>query len=274
MNYAFLSEPAAARAVPVKQLLKCMEDYAMKTKVAVMCVLFTMFGLAVVAKGSPFPEGYTPEENVPGWVTSFPYQRNVLLDFSVDPRCAPGSGIPGADYEGTDDPYLLDTDFVEIINGDAQWFENDPFGGDRTGLIGNVWESGPPVFGILNLHLDNWDRQEPYFKNIWVEWVSKGDYTDLITIVPSSGTFVDYGFGPTETYADGFVKRTDWATIKPNPLYEEIQINLRADPGSISVIDSIHVATECVVPEPGTIMLIAGSGLFGLMGVLRRKLRK
>ncbi len=265
----------------------------MKSILIVPMVLFTMFGLAVVAEGIPFPEGYKPEENVPGWVTRSPYQRNVFLDFSVDPQCIPGSGIPGADYEGTDDPLLWDTDFVSFDPygaagcDDVQWFETDPYGSGRTGLIG-VPEQTPGVFpwlqpqGVLNIHIDNWDRAEPYEKHFWITIVAKGYLTDAglsgFPNVKSSNSeeppWLDsYGDGPMEDLGDGWFKRSYWGVIKPNPLWEEFQfffINTNPDyPGPI-LLDSVHIATECVVPEPGTILMILG-GLAGIAGIVRRR---
>lgn len=67
----------------------------------------------VVSGGPAFV--YPPESN-PNvtWVTQYPYQRNIMMDFSedpVDPTGATGP-IPGAQYTGYDDPMLWDSDFV------------------------------------------------------------------------------------------------------------------------------------------------------------------
>src|SRR5208337_3611901 len=61
-----------------------------------------------------------PEIFAPVWYTAFPYQRNIDMGFSVYPVSSPGSGIPGAVYEGTLDPYLLGSDYV-TLNG-VTWY--------------------------------------------------------------------------------------------------------------------------------------------------------
>ncbi len=260
----------------------------MRKVLTIFSVCVVVLAFVVAAQASPFPDGYKPEENVPGWVTQFPYQRNILLDFSVDPQCSPCFGIPGADYEGYDDPVLWDTDFVsfEPYSGrdDVQWYDTAPDGSGRTGLVG-VPAQTPGVCpwlqpkGVLNIHIDNWERAEPYEKHFWITIVAKGYMTDVglsgFPHMESSNSeeppWLDsYGDGPMEDLGDGWFKRSYWGVIKPNPLWEEFQfffINTNPDyPGPI-LLDSVHIATECV-PEPATITLLALGGL-----LLRRRKR-
>ena len=249
-------------------------------KVLTIFALFGVLVFAVVAQASPFPDGYKPEENVPGWVTQFPYQRNILLDFSVDPQCSPGSGIPGADYEGTDDSVLLDTDFVSFDpwdgSDDVEYYQTAPDGSGRTGLVGVPVNTGFPFQapkGILNIHIDNWDRAEPYEKHIWITLVAKGNTSDmgwsgfpnLEASTEGPPYFDSYGDGPIEDLGDGWFKRSYWGVIKPNPLWEEFNFYFQSDSESAVLLDSVHIATECV-PEPATLCLL---GLGGLM--LRRR---
>ena len=62
--------------------------------------------------------------------------------------------------------------------------------------------------------------------------------------------------------------------MKPNPPWEEALWYLNPYSSGITLIDHLHIATECVgeqaIPEPGTLALI-GMGLAGIGLKWRRK---
>jgi hypothetical protein len=228
----------------------------MSKKRVLSFVLTAMIVLAVgpLAWGSLF---VNPPETNPNitWETQFPYQRNIMMDFSANPLGAVGP-IPGADYEGYDDPDLWDSDFV-TMTGDVQW--NQAKGG--IGIFGGG-------SGTITFHFDNWERPWPV-KNFYEELVFKVELT--------SGSIYQDFFTPSgeNTYTDSWYNVQDlgggsyrfslWAEFQPNPPWEEKVYTLSSSTGNI-YLDSLHVATECI-PEPATICLLG----FGALSLLRRK---
>jgi len=232
--------------------------------------------LALVWAGSALARSFVndPETYAPEWSTSFPYQRNIYLDFSVDPTYGlpiplPGP-IPGADYEGYDDPLLWDSDYVQFV-GDVEW---DPF----LGVIGIDNAFGiDPLFGAAIFHIDNW-LDNP-LKHIWleIETIQMPFLPPWGMIAPSlelPGGYDETGFwlGPIEDLGGDRYRQNDWWEVKPNPPWENVVINFTALPGQTVYLDSFHVATECI-PEPSTILLL-GCGALGLFGIIIRNRRK
>lgn len=221
--------------------------------------LITCFALATapVVWGDAF---YRPPENNTNitWQTEDPYQRNIMMDFSEDPVGATGP-IPGADYEGYDDPYLWDSDFV-TIDGDIEW--NEEVGG--IGIFGNGE-------GTITFHFDNWERDWPV-KHFYEELIFQVEiatceiWQDFVT-PDGMNTYTD-SWDKVDSLGGGKYRLTIWTEFQPNPSWEEKVILLRSLNGGNIYIDSLHIATECV-PTPTAVIL----GILGL-GAVGIKLRK
>jgi hypothetical protein len=221
---------------------------------AVCLVVGMILAVTPAAWGVPVPFNNPPENN-PNitWETQSPYQRNIMMDFGVNP-VGPVGPIPGADYEGYDDPDLWDSDFV-TMTGAVQW--NEAKGG--IGIFGGG-------SGTITFHFDNWERP----------WPVKHFYEELVLKIEAAGSFNQDFFTPSgkNTYTDswnnvqnlggGSYRFSLWAEFQPNPPWEEKVFTISTN-GNI-YLDSLHVATECI-PEPATIGILG----LGALSLLRRK---
>ena len=172
---------------------------------------FLVLVSAQVVLGSPFTN---PPTDDPRWVTEFPYQRNILLDFADDPLIPnPQGGINGADYEGYDDPILKMSDFIEMT-GAVEW---DP----ATQAVGIFGATGSAT-GTLTVHLDNWDT--PYVKHFYEEilWSleGSGDIQQEIRF-PSPLYDVTDEWTTREEIQPGLFRENTWYEIVPNPLWRK-----------------------------------------------------
>jgi len=239
-------------------------------------VILLIVSFAVQAE--PFDPA--PEDSGLPWITDFPYQRNILWEFYDDPDTeVDETYLPH--YEGYDDGKLYDSDWCEVT-GDVEYFASvDLDGYQGIGLIGiiNPPESGKRLTGEVTFHIDNWAREYPYVKHIWKELVfaeaEDGTSSDVLEYLypPAEGEFVINGpLLANQDELDGlFRKNSYWYSIEPNPYMEEIVIRFEVNPGYYALVDSLHIATECI-PEPATMMLLGSlaTGLFGFAGLRRR----
>lgn len=226
-----------------------------------------LLAVAPIAWGSPFENPPETNPNI-DWETTFSYQRNIFLDFNQNP-VGPVGPIPGADYEGYDDPVLWDSDFVEFT-GDVEW-------NATLGAVGIFDAPAEGASGTLIVHIDNWERPWPV-KHIYEEMVWRREAV-------ATWWFYQEFLG----LPDGYVEQDNWwweesdpshpnnqdlsldywVEILPNPPWEEKIISFEIEPGtpgSNLYVKSLHLATECV-PEPATLGLLVLGGL----AVLRRK---
>ncbi len=229
---------------------------------------------------------HPPEGSGQQWATQYPYQRNILWTFDwgqsppeVDPQgFLEGAGYP--DYTGYDDPTLYPSDYV-WVSDEIQYFEtfNDGLGNIFTGVIGIDNRGGTaPITGSVVCHIDNWDIPNDV-KHLWKE-ITYAEAPGLLSDVTES-LLAPQGYAssaPHLVYTDPLagLLRTEsiWYSIEPNPEWEEIVLNFTASPGYYAIVDSLHVATECVpIPEPTTMILLGSlaTGLFGIAAVRRKR---
>jgi hypothetical protein len=215
--------------------------------------ILALMAVGGVARADVFDK--PPEINAPAWGTPFPYQRNINLGFGVNPVAAPGSGIPGAVYEGWYDFVLKATDQV-TFDGSVQWYDNVA-GITPTGLIGIDNRGGTATLtGTAIFHVDNvpWDGP---LKHLWYEadWIENPPPSDIYITVegPPSYSAASLGGLPPRDLGNGFFRDNyEWEII-PNPHlptpWELVKVNFAADPGEYVLLDALHLATECI-PEP------------------------
>jgi hypothetical protein len=208
-----------------------------------------------------------PETYAPVWETSFPYQRNINMDFNVNPVAAPGSGIPGAVYEGYLDPTLKVSDYV-TLTGDAQWYESVS-GFTQTGFLGIDNRNGTStLYGSLTFHIDNTENPDNE-KHLWEEF----------NVLETNGGF---GFGVRDPLGNSFelIYTHGQSTLRnftydlefvhtPNPPWENVNLGFSVAPGTYILFNNFHIATECV-PEPATITLL-GIGAISLLAYTWRR---
>lgn len=222
-----------------------------------------------------------PESSSQAWTTSYPYQRNIYWDFASDPIST------DPDYAGYDDPSLQSGDTI-TMSSEISWFNTllsntgtptmPAFSTSRTGFIGidNRWGT-TDLTGTATFHIANLPENNP-IKHIWEEIeYYEHDFLDPISTVGTSlildtGYSVNAGWDDSEGLTDGFDRYNVWYEILPNPFWEEIIFTFTVAPGTLAVIDSFHIATECI-PEPMTMVLLGSlaTGLFGVAGIRRKK---
>ena len=235
----------------------------MKRSVTICVLAGLVVAVAPAAWGNPFDD---PPESNPDitWQTAFPYQRNIRLDFNVNPVGGVGP-IPGAVYGGSDDSLLWDSDYVEMT-GDVEW-------NAALGAVG-IFDSPAAASGTLIIHLDNWIRDLPV-KHVYDEltWYLQGDASiDARLELPTGSQQVDYWADPFIVIVPPGGLATGpwhtWTEVEPNPPWEDKIIYFETTAGSSAYVDNVHIATECV-PVPGAVLL----GMIGLSvaGVELRK---
>jgi len=249
----------------------------------VVTALATIGLCVAVAPAEPFVN--PPEVNYDAWVTPYPYQRNILIGFDTDPHTWPDhitSPVTGArkaltpsvvHHQGTDDGQLYPSDWVggqvePAGGGGTGWLETDTITGTaREGILA-MYVDDPNTTVTLTWHIDNWDRPNEK-KNVFLEaeYYSTGNM-GFDEVISSTGQ-IEPLTPHEEDLPDGWVRWNSWATLTPNPPWEELVNHVTFETGQtpgMLLMDYVHIATECV-PEPATCALL---GLGGLV-ILRKK---
>jgi hypothetical protein len=256
----------------------------MKNTVLMILVAATVGCAAVAARAAAFFN--PPEVNHPNWVTDSPYQRNIFVGFDTDPETwadHPTSPTLGkrkalkseADYAGTDDALLWDSDWLSggvTDNGYIDWISVDPVSG-RQGLL-KLAVDADDVGSTLNLvwHIDNWDRSGEKHFFVEAEYYTTGN-KGLDLLLPPNILDGSILLEPhVQDLGDGWHRWWAQGTLKPNPIWEEMHNTIQFEASSTDsymLIDYMHIATECVVPEPATfVMWLTG---LAMLGVCRRR---
>ena len=241
-------------------------------------VLIMMLGCAY---GWAEPFENPPEASGLDWSTSFPYQRNALIDFGSDPvawgadaknpnalELYPGNGVVNGnnnlhvinyDLEGTYDLTLYESDWfdIEVRSGAGPtWYANDPFGSGRAGVYG-VYQPSEPTSWRMTWHLDNLPDARDY-KRVWQEydvWFGGGIATATFSVVLPNTRMQFAG----EILLNQWDTWNLWSEASPNAIAEDLRIDLEMGQGSSFLLDDWHVATECT-PEPvSALLLLAGA---------------
>jgi hypothetical protein len=229
-------------------------------KSAFKTLMFVSFLVLVIPTAQADTFVRAPETYAPVWYTAFPYQRNINMLFAVTPVGSPGSGIPGAIYEGWLDPSLLDSDYV-LLTGDVSWYASLS-GITETGLVGIDNRLGSSTLtGTALFHIDN-TTNFITCKNFWYEefWVSGGGSGWTNQVYDPDMVLGTYLGGPADTTYDGKLQHNGEWQITPNPTNETLVVSFSVAAGQYMLLDGLHIATECV-PEPSAIALLALGGL-------------
>ena len=241
-------------------------------KRVLMLAVVAVLALGPAVMASPFVN--PPEDNAPAWFTQFPYQRNLDWDLSTDPMGGPTpNGAPGAHYEGYDDPELMDTDWFEY-GGAVHWCLGQLPGLPGVGILAvDNREGTEPVDGWVRIHIDNWDDPRR-LKHIWMETdfllSDPAPFLDLQVTAAGGAQVAGYWASDPVPTAEGLLRQNQWLEIVPNPLWEELTVNVVVDPGQFIVFDRLHIATECV-PEPSAMTLLGVGLAMASMMLFRRK---
>jgi hypothetical protein len=255
-------------------LRKSRNERVIMKKVTKTVVLASLFALmATMAQADEFIR--PPETYAPVWYTSFPYQRNINMLFPESPLGGPSDtydvGIPGAVYEGYDDPSLMSSDYV-VFGGSVEWYASVS-GIWANGAIGIDNRTGETAeTGTATFHIDDLDDGLP-LKDFWLETLALNNDSASINAVlyDPSGNPANLlgGYAPT-AYEGQQLADVEWQ-ITPNPLYETLVLSWSVPAGDYALLSDAHIATECV-PEPATVSLLA-TGLIGLLAYAWRKRR-
>ncbi len=236
----------------------------------------SLFFLALLFSFCPFPgpdqaAAWTnsPESYVSGWQ----YQRDIYMDFAVSPETTSPRPIPGAVYDGSEDPGLSSYDHFEVFNS-VEWSAGDSGVG--------IWNPNPwgldddySTFGEVEVSLGN-------ISNIFLEYKISANYTlGLEMIFPnflidweirSSGVSVveNQSYWIEEVAGSDFHIVNMWAEITPNSADAILIGSMDADSGVQYWMEDLHIAADVMdVPVIPALWLL-GSGFIGLAGIIRK----
>jgi hypothetical protein len=197
----------------------------------------------------------------------YPYQRNVMIDFSWDPGAWPADAnvagkkelSPNAEtawYAGYDDHLLYDLDWFSFMANFEQYWTNSIDDPQTQGFIGiDRHENAELSFDV---HLNN--DPTPYArKSVYVEWESQeNDPNCGANLELSSSSEIDFysidaiPLPPSLPNVLDRVLNTAFFRIEPSPSEEILTWTFNCESGeswpadAIHLIDYVHIATEAV----------------------------
>lgn len=163
-------------------------------------------------------------------------------------------------------PGLIEPDFYTSNPGGV--FTPYLTGLDVLGVVGEsiVFKTTGIPDPVLLLKANNFDRQNP---EKWIRLQMTFDYgRDVLiqSVDPAAAEIKTLAYRQ-EIDPDTFYSAWD-IILRPNPYVESIYLVL---PGSCNfILDQVVLDTKCVVPLPGSLLLL-GSGILGLITIGRRR---
>jgi len=223
------------------------------------------------------PAFVNPPEQVwsPPWQGPAPYQRDIYWDFSVNPVGGPSpNGTPGAQYAGTLDPVLKDSDVVGFGQTSALQYFTSANSPDGVAGIGIENTTGATLTGTASFLLDNTTTEGT--KKIWIELTGQASSAQSFASIDTWATGqvgVGGQVGPTETLGSGLLLQDFGYVIPVNPLWEVIDFNFSVAPGGYDMINTLQIATQC--PDRASTLALLGLATLSLLACdLRRRMAK
>lgn len=207
-------------------------------------VLFTLC-VVLAAPAAARPTGDLSSPQLGAWDPEGPGTAHAFWQFNADEilSVSPPGSLFGAYTAATTEavgPGLrqpIGTATVSSIG-----LEHDP---------ANDWFTSAGNINI-NLKLNNYENPNAY-KELWVDIGGQFDAVHPILAAATDGGSIEFSYqwllesGPSGEAEFGL-------RIRPNPFYEEVELEITPVAGGVAILDWIHVDTICI-PSPGALLL-------------------